>query len=281
MVQAAVGAVVAIIVAFAYQVSRYGRQLRAPATTRWRPARSASPSTVSAWSPRAGAWPASPAASTCTTCRSTSTPFYRPDLHNLAMLVIGGMTASGARGRRRARGLRPRLAARRGENGAMGVDLAVRPDRRGRGTDGARPDPPADRDHRGQGGHAFARLARARLERRAHEDLRGRSGAVGSLFAANLATLDDVEVWAFDLNEAHVEAIKKNGLQLTGADDSRAPERTSDPGDPAADSSGSSRRRRCMPLRSPPPPMSSRRRRRLRDERASGTRRRSRRTSSA
>ena len=24
-------------------------------------------------------------------------------------------------------------------------------------------------------------------------------GAVGSLFAANLATLDDVEVWAFDL----------------------------------------------------------------------------------
>ena len=25
-------------------------------------------------------------------------------------------------------------------------------------------------------------------------------GAVGSLFAANLATLDDVEVWAFDLS---------------------------------------------------------------------------------
>ena len=39
-------------------------------------------------------------------------------------------------------------------------------------------------------------------------------GAVGSLFAANLATLDDVEVWAFDLNEAHVDAIKKNGLHL-------------------------------------------------------------------
>jgi 2-dehydropantoate 2-reductase len=42
-------------------------------------------------------------------------------------------------------------------------------------------------------------------------------GAVGSLFAANLATLDDVEVWAFDLNRAHVNAIKKNGLQLVGA----------------------------------------------------------------
>ena len=29
-------------------------------------------------------------------------------------------------------------------------------------------------------------------------------GAVGSLFAANLATLDDVEVWAYDVVEAHV-----------------------------------------------------------------------------
>ena len=42
-------------------------------------------------------------------------------------------------------------------------------------------------------------------------------GAVGSLFAANLANLDDVEVWAYDLDRAHIEAIKKNGLQLTGA----------------------------------------------------------------
>ena len=55
-------------------------------------------------------------------------------------------------------------------------------------------------------------------------------GAVGSLFAANLATLDDVEVWAFDLNEAHVEAIKKSGLQLTGADEIVGhPNATSDP----------------------------------------------------
>ncbi len=42
-------------------------------------------------------------------------------------------------------------------------------------------------------------------------------GAVGSLFAANLAGLDDVEVWAFDLNKAHVDAINENGLQLHGA----------------------------------------------------------------
>jgi 2-dehydropantoate 2-reductase len=44
-------------------------------------------------------------------------------------------------------------------------------------------------------------------------------GAVGSLFAANLATLEDVEVWAYDLNEAHVEAINAHGLRLSGAGD--------------------------------------------------------------
>src|SRR4051794_6371045 len=42
-------------------------------------------------------------------------------------------------------------------------------------------------------------------------------GAVGSLFAANLATLDDVEVWAYDLAQAHVDAINGHGLRLTGA----------------------------------------------------------------
>jgi 2-dehydropantoate 2-reductase len=55
-------------------------------------------------------------------------------------------------------------------------------------------------------------------------------GAVGSLFAANLATLDDVEVWAFDLNKPHVDAIKKNGLQLIGAGEVTGyPYATSDP----------------------------------------------------
>src|SRR3954471_14999051 len=44
-------------------------------------------------------------------------------------------------------------------------------------------------------------------------------GAVGSLFAANLATLDDVEVWAYDLAEEHVDAINRDGLRLTGAGD--------------------------------------------------------------
>jgi 2-dehydropantoate 2-reductase len=44
-------------------------------------------------------------------------------------------------------------------------------------------------------------------------------GAVGSLFAANLAQLDDVEVWAYDLDRAHVDAINARGLRLSGAGD--------------------------------------------------------------
>jgi 2-dehydropantoate 2-reductase len=42
-------------------------------------------------------------------------------------------------------------------------------------------------------------------------------GAVGSLFAANLAQLDDVEVWAYDLAQGHVDAINAHGLRLSGA----------------------------------------------------------------
>jgi 2-dehydropantoate 2-reductase len=55
-------------------------------------------------------------------------------------------------------------------------------------------------------------------------------GAVGSLFAANLSLLDDVEVWAFDLNDLHVAAINRNGLRLSGAGDIVGhPRATSDP----------------------------------------------------
>ena len=42
-------------------------------------------------------------------------------------------------------------------------------------------------------------------------------GAVGSLFAANLAQLEDVEVWAYDLARDHVDAINAGGLRLSGA----------------------------------------------------------------
>ncbi len=41
-------------------------------------------------------------------------------------------------------------------------------------------------------------------------------GAIGSLFAAYLAQRDDVEVWAYDLDQAHVDAINAGGLRLSG-----------------------------------------------------------------
>ena len=52
-------------------------------------------------------------------------------------------------------------------------------------------------------------------------------GAIGSLFGAHLAKLDDIEVWAYDPNAAHVDAIKKNGLRLTGLADFVAPVKAS------------------------------------------------------
>jgi 2-dehydropantoate 2-reductase len=62
-------------------------------------------------------------------------------------------------------------------------------------------------------------------------------GAVGSLFAANLAQLDDVEVWAYDVDREHVDAINRDGLRLSGAGDVVARLRaTSDAGElPACD----------------------------------------------
>jgi 2-dehydropantoate 2-reductase len=50
-------------------------------------------------------------------------------------------------------------------------------------------------------------------------------GAVGSLFAANLARLEDVEVWGYDLDRDHVEAINRNGLRLSGAEEVVGPVR--------------------------------------------------------
>jgi 2-dehydropantoate 2-reductase len=44
-------------------------------------------------------------------------------------------------------------------------------------------------------------------------------GAVGSLFAANLAAAGEVEVWAYDTSRAHVDAINASGLRLSGAGD--------------------------------------------------------------
>ena len=44
-------------------------------------------------------------------------------------------------------------------------------------------------------------------------------GAVGSLFAAHLGSLEDVEVFAYDLSSEHVVAINRSGLRLTGKAD--------------------------------------------------------------
>jgi 2-dehydropantoate 2-reductase len=41
-------------------------------------------------------------------------------------------------------------------------------------------------------------------------------GAIGSLYAAHLAQLDDVEVWGYDVSPDHVDAINRDGLRLTG-----------------------------------------------------------------
>ena len=43
-------------------------------------------------------------------------------------------------------------------------------------------------------------------------------GAVGSLFAAHLARLEGVEVWAYDVSKPHVDAINRSGLRLSGAE---------------------------------------------------------------
>jgi len=42
-------------------------------------------------------------------------------------------------------------------------------------------------------------------------------GAVGSLFAAHLAKKGEAEVWAYDVWKDHIDAIRKNGLRLSGA----------------------------------------------------------------
>jgi 2-dehydropantoate 2-reductase len=55
-------------------------------------------------------------------------------------------------------------------------------------------------------------------------------GAVGSLFAANLARLEDVDVWAYDVSQEHVDAINARGLRLTGAGEALGfPTATTDP----------------------------------------------------
>jgi 2-dehydropantoate 2-reductase len=48
-------------------------------------------------------------------------------------------------------------------------------------------------------------------------------GAIGSLYAAHLARLDDVEVWAVDPWADHVTAIDEHGLRVIGREEFSAP----------------------------------------------------------
>src|SRR5439155_943885 len=145
----------------------------------------------------------------------------------------------GRRGARRAVGdERPRRPWRR--NGSRRRSLRARSvDARGR------PLAPA---HRGRFHHRLAR-ARGRAARRSGPVAHGHvpvgqgsgvgvqmrigvvgCGAVGSIFAANLARLQDVEIWAYDPWQEHVEAINAHGLRLSGAEDVVGPVRaTADP----------------------------------------------------
>ena len=57
-------------------------------------------------------------------------------------------------------------------------------------------------------------------------------GAIGSLFAAHLAKLKDVEVWVFDVDQKHIDAIKAGGLRISGKSEVHTyPNATSDPGE--------------------------------------------------
>jgi 2-dehydropantoate 2-reductase len=62
-------------------------------------------------------------------------------------------------------------------------------------------------------------------------------GAIGSLFAAHLAKLADIEVWAFDLDQKHIDAIRANGLRVSGRSNVHShPHATCNPGEiPACD----------------------------------------------
>ena len=44
-------------------------------------------------------------------------------------------------------------------------------------------------------------------------------GAIGSVFAAHLAQLPELEIWAYDTSAAHVDAINRDGLRIVGRTD--------------------------------------------------------------
>ena len=284
--QATVGALIVIGVAWLYQRSPLGRKARA---TREDPAAAQA---VGISVHRQRLWAFTLSGALCGFAGgllvhmlgsiTTEQVYLELTFLTLAMLVVGGVTSLWGAVDRRARGQRARLRARE----RRGRDRRRLPARPARGLaarhpwrpDGADADPAAVRDHR------RPRAAAAEEEDGVRVCIVG-CGAVGSLFAANLASLDDVEVWAYDLAREHVRrdqraraAADRSGGGARDRDPARRPTRPSCP--PA--SSGSSRRRRCTPRpRSRPPRTRSPTAPSPRCRTASATRRGSRRTSRA
>ena len=261
LLQATLGAVLVIAVAFGYQSSRFGRLLRA---TREDTA-AARAVGVSVYRQRLFAFTLSGALAGLAgglyvhlLPLNTESLYLDLTFITLAMLVIGGMTSL--------------WGAVVGALAVSGLDSVLAEAENGLDVGGLSIDLPAGTrivivgtlmalvliiKPSGLTGGRELSLDRFQGRRRAP---RGREsimricvvgcGAVGSLFAANLATLDDVEVWAFDLYQGHVDAIERNGLTLSGAGDVHARLRaTSDPGRCRRATSGSSPPRRCTPRR--------------------------------
>ena len=258
--QATLGALVVIGVAFAYQRSRLGRHAarhargpgggaggrhqRPPAAAR---GRSRSPGALRGF---AGGLYVHMLGSI-----TTEQVYLELTFITLAMLVIGGVTSlwGAVVGALAVSGLDSFLGeAEQGVDLGFALDL---PDglaaRRRRRDDGARADPAAVRAH--------GRRASSRLPREASARHAGAMricvvgcGAVGSLFAANLSALDDVEVWAYDLASRTSTRSTSAGCGSSGAGEVVAT-------GPARDdrrrraarraTSGSWRRRRCTPRR--------------------------------
>ena len=234
MQQAAIGAIVAIVVAFLYQASRFGRQLRA--------ARDDAPAAravgISVYLQRLIAFALSGALAgfaggLYVHFLPINADFVYLDLTfiTLAMLVIGGMTSlwGAVVGALAVSG--PRLAARGGRERPRRRRSPVgEPARRGWRPDGDRADPAALRHHRRQGDPAapVARLGRRRKDR--HESLRRRVRGRGLPVRGQPRHARRRRGVGVRSEQAHIDAIKKNGLQLTGAGDVIGhPHATADP----------------------------------------------------
>ena len=229
--EATVGALVVVCVAFAYQRSRLGRQVRA---TREDPA-AAQAVGIDVHRQRLWAFVLSG------TLAGFSGGLYVHMLGSitvdqvyleltflsLAMLVVGGLTSllGAVVGAFAVSGVDSFLG-----EAEQGVDVGVHIDLPTgtrlvivSGADGLGPHPPTLGHHR-RPRTAAAATAEPTASRPDDDDPEGGSdvricvigcGAVGSLFAANLSLLGDVEVWAYDLDAAHVDAINTAGLRLS------------------------------------------------------------------